>query len=127
MSHTDTAHSGFREERKHRLLKARVRVGSNEHDILIKNLSSRGLGGICTDVALTPGTDLSVLLPDGHIVDGLVKWSDGRRFGIALAREISADAQVSYRSEEPTSTWQVKRLHRVVTPRTDPSTLRRVT
>lgn len=123
----ETAQAGLREERKQRLLKARARSGSDEYEILIKNVSSRGLGGISNDKIFELGSNISVQLPAGQIVEGVVRWTDGRRFGLALTQEISADVQLSDRSHGPASNWEVKRLHQVVTPRTDPTRLRRVT
>ncbi len=127
MSYMETSLSGLREERKHRLLKARVRSGRDEYDIVVKNVSSRGLGGISNDKIVVLGSSISVLLPSGQIVEGVVRWTDGRKFGLALTQEISADEELIDRNQEPASNWEVKRLHQVVTPRTDPTRLRRVT
>ena len=120
-----------REIRQRRLMLARVSgPGIADQEIVIRNISKRGLGAATQGVKPMMGDRLSVSLQDGQKIDGIVRWQDGPCFGLGLVVELDASAQEEVRqksrmpSQEPA--WQVSRLHRVINPSTDASKLRRV-
>lgn len=79
-----------REKRRNVALDARLRGDDGWHDVIIRNLSSRGLMIEC---ARAPGRGAFVELRRGtHCIVGHVRWSRGTRFGIRSQERIDVSA-----------------------------------
>ena len=122
-----------RDARQRRLVMASLSFEKiKNQEMVIRNVSKRGLGGATQGLAPAEGARVSVTLPNGNEIHGIVRWREGPCFGLALDFELHAEALADVRIKmrspplhhEPA--WEVSRLHRVVTPRTDASCLRRV-
>ena len=126
------AGSRQRETRHRRLMMARIADGRMRgQDIVIRNISRRGLGAATQGLFPLEGERLSILLPTGPTVTGIVRWCDGPSFGLALDAEMDTDSLADVKRKlkpapaEPV--WEVSRLHRVVSAvRPDPGRLRPV-
>lgn len=126
-------HERARESRERRLIRAEMcsdRLAA--HDILIRNVSSWGLGATSRG-ALPPIPDeqVSIRLPDGQIVTGVVRWNDGKVFGVQLDRLIKLQALLTalqHLKEQADigASFEVKSRHRVTTWRPDEANLRRI-
>ncbi|MEH3048214.1 PilZ domain-containing protein [Sphingomonas adhaesiva] len=86
--------TGFRprEERITVLIPSRMRVGSAWTDVVIHNVSSRGLMGGC-DTPPAPGSYIEVRRGTIVIV-GRVMWGKGRFFGVRTQDRISVKALI---------------------------------
>ena len=121
-----------REPRQRRLVRAQMyRDRLPLNDIIIRNLSLRGIGGASRDILPILDERVAVLLPDGQNITGWISWIDGQSFGIKLDRNLdlqSLAASIQRKNDitDASPNWEVKRLHRVTTPRVDPSMLRKV-
>ena len=122
-----------RDARERRLVMASMSFDKiSNQEMVIRNVSKRGLGGATQGVAPAEGARVSVTLPNGNVIFGIVRWKEGPCFGLALEFELYAEAladvKMCLRSPplhcEPV--WEVSRLHRVITPRTDVSRYRTV-
>ncbi len=121
-----------REERRARILRARlVRRGGTEEDLVIRNVTHWGIGASTRGPAPVRGERVSVILPGETGVRGLVRWFNGKSFGMELDRptDLEALAEALQRQIEEIQTsrqWEVERKHRVVTPQPDLSRIRRL-
>ena len=121
-----------REPRQRRLVRAQMyRDRLPLNDIIIRNLSLRGIGGASRDILPILDERVAVLLPDGQNITGWISWIDGQSFGIKLDRDLDLQSLAAsiLRTNELTdasTNWEVKRLHRVTTPRVDISKLRKI-
>ena len=99
-------------------------------EIVIRNISRRGLGAATQGAFPTVGDCLVIKLPTGPTITGVVRWADGPSFGLSLDVDMDtdslADVKKALRMPAAEPGWEVSRLHRVVTPRIEPSKLRRV-
>lgn len=107
---------GAREKRGSRLLRGRVSSPSmREQTILIRNMSSTGLGGSVVDQALPIGAEVTVTLA-AAVLTGRVCWSKGKSFGIQLSQEIDlgrlSEAQKEITANPIGGDWKVRPLHR---------------
>ena len=76
-------------ERQRRLLKARMRHPRHgEVDILVRDVSERGLGGRC-DLDIAVGENVVIGLPDCAPVEGKIAWRKGQGFGVLLEASIN--------------------------------------
>jgi hypothetical protein len=74
--------------REGRLLRAQMqhpRIGLV--DILVRNISERGIGGKCLH-PVSPGDLVSIVLPNVPTVDGMIIWCMGDGFGMRLNRPL---------------------------------------
>lgn len=121
-----------RERRQIRLIRATIfnsRLGNQ--DIVIRNLSLRGIGAVTKGLPLKAGERITVYFPVDYDANGTVCWVNGDSFGVALDREISPQVLVDFivRQNEKAAQapqWEVERMHKVVTPRVDPLKLRKI-
>lgn len=119
-----------REVRQRKLIRASFfsdRLTSQ--DMVIRNISARGIGAVTKGKAPLLGEKITVSLPVNYQAVGVVSWVKGDSFGMALDQEINLQVLTDFiasQNEKATVTtdWEVKRLHRVVTPHVDPSKLR---
>ena len=75
------------------LARARLRGSGQEQDACIVNVSSRGLAATA-DNPPRRGEIVEIKVGDNQLV-GEVKWSDMRRFGVALRERISVISLIS--------------------------------
>ena len=121
-----------RDLRQLRLIRASFfssRLGNR--DIVIRNISPRGIGAVTKDLPPLAGERVTVSLPVDYDANGTVTWVNGKSFGITLDCEISLQVLGDFivrQNEKATETaeWEVKRMHRVASPMVDPSKLRKV-
>lgn len=121
-----------RDLRQIRLIRATIfnsRLGNQ--DIVIRNLSLRGIGAVTKGLPLKAGERITVYFPVDYDANGTVCWVNGKSFGVALDSQISLQVledfiirQNEKAAESPK--WEVKRMHKVVTPRVDPLKLRKI-
>ena len=76
-----------------------VREGANVRRTRALNISQ---GGLCVEspTALTVGAQVIVTMIDISPIPGLVKWSDGDRFGIAFHRVLALPDLVSWLQQQ---------------------------
>lgn len=106
-----------------------MRIADHEADIVIRNISERGIGASAADAPPTPGSSVSIILPDGQVRAGAVRWVRGRNFGIELTEDLQVEVVALSRpaaAGESQPEWKIKPLHKVHTPRADPARLRRL-
>ena len=121
---------GGRLPRTSRLIRAQLRDCRNvKFDILIRNVSEQGIGGIARGHILEQVENVTVLFKEDSMMEGTVAWIDGDRFGIKLANKLdvavlSELVQKKQGMNQTESTWEVRRLHKVDAPKV--GTLRRV-
>jgi len=122
----------LREVRHPRIVRAVVKSrNGSEQDVVIRNVSQRGLGITCKGAAPVKGERVTVVLPGDLPLSGVVRWFSGHAFGMeldedfqieTLANALQRQAHVSRVNGE----WHVESRHRVVTPQVDPTRIRRV-
>jgi hypothetical protein len=127
---TDAA-AGERERRDRRLMLARVssrRIADQE--IVIRNVSKRGLGATTHGILPTLAEQVTITLLDGQTLLGVVRWAGGHAFGLCLDDELNPEALADIQSlvgfQKPENNWEVGRLHRVITPSVEVTKLRRI-
>ena len=87
----DFAHKRLH-DRTRRLLKARMHHPLHgEIDILVRDVSERGLGGRC-DHDIAVGDRVVIRLPDCAHVEGEIAWRKGQSFGVLLNAPLNAAA-----------------------------------
>ena len=135
MSFMDTSEmvgEQVRNARESRLIRALLSGQSGiSQDIFVRNLSRYGIGARASKIAPAKGERVSVLLPGQLAVSGIVRWRSGQHFGVELDAElemeiVSEEMRRQLSSQVPETNWEVRRLHRVITPHADASKLRRV-
>ncbi len=82
-----------REARRKVLVRARMRCGADWGDVLIHNMSSRGLLATSKTVC-RPGTVIEIRRVH-HIIVGRVVWQSGSYFGVRTQDPIDVDGVVS--------------------------------
>lgn len=78
-------------------VRARVRCKGAEGDACIVDISTRGLAA--TTAAPPERGEYVEILLNQHSIPGLVKWSGGRRFGVAFYDRINVVAAISGKGE----------------------------
>lgn len=122
----------LREVRHPRIVRAllKTRYGS-EQDVVIRNVSKRGLGITCKGAAPVKGERVTVVLPGGLPVSGEVRWFAGHAFGMHLDEDFEIETLANALQRQAhvlrvNGEWHVETRHRVLTPQVDPSRIRRV-
>ncbi len=121
-----------RATRRARIIRATLTLPHGEdRDVIVRNLSARGLGATCRSLAPMKGEQVTIRLPGDIAAHGAVRWVKGQAFGLALDAELDIAAiehalQHRLASGPAQSSWEVETRHKVHTPRVDPTTLRRV-
>lgn len=107
-----------REPRTRRLLRGRLWCqATGEQDALIRNLSTRGLGGSVATTPLAAGADVVVTLLPGMSVTGVVRWADGKAFGVRLSQvldleDFAREQQRQIAAGNAEGQWEVHSRHR---------------
>lgn len=120
-----------RGQRWRRLLRATMsnaRLGHQE--VLVRNVSARGLGATTRGIVPLVGEAVTVELPEIGKIAGVVRWNSATGFGLELATAIDPDQlQVAIRNQNaqsaPATDWSVRSRHRIAPPASRGS-LRRV-
>ena len=113
-----------RAQRQPRIVRARLIHRDGEvQDIVIRNISEAGLGASARGPV--------VVLPGEQEVSGIVRWFGGDTFGMRLEHPLDMDAlgralQRQAHVAQVSGEWKVETRHRVYTPQSDPSRIRRV-
>jgi hypothetical protein len=120
-----------RERRQKRLLRAELTCERLPAEpILVRNCSTRGVGGATSGPELEPGERVTIRLL-GQTVAGTVRWARGRNFGVSLDTRLTLDTVAEFFEPEARSRsaagsdWQVSRLHQTP-PARAPARLRRI-
>lgn len=118
--------------RQRRLVRAGITdsFGTN-HDIVIRNVSEKGLGATMRGVPPLRGTAVTVLIPQGMTMNGTIRWVDGAVFGIEFDSpiELQTLADLIQRNHETAkceSQWEVANLHQVHSGHFDPTKVRKI-
>lgn len=128
----DPAALSSRQPRLHRLIRGELTApDGRRREIVVRNLSSSGLGGASRGDPVMRGDRVAIVLPQLGNLGGVVRWSKGQSFGVEFDGTVDMDAlsdalRARHAAEAPASDWEVKRMHRVTTPATDPAKLRRI-
>jgi hypothetical protein len=122
-----------RKTRHLRLLRAQFSSPQHgTHDMLIRNVSSRGLGAATRGRSPLKDERVAIHLPFGTQISGVVRWVAGRSFGIEFDEnfDLEACAQIFERWNESmqfSKSWQVGQQYRIKEPVPRPKgALRRV-
>jgi hypothetical protein len=121
-----------RDTRQPRIVSARLVLRNGEQqDIVIRNISSGGLGARTKGPAPARGERVTVILPGDQILTGTVRWFTRNSFGLELDQSLSPDAlaealQHKAHVAQMNGEWHVESRHRVYTPQSNPSRIRRV-
>ncbi|WP_238564946.1 PilZ domain-containing protein [Sphingobium bisphenolivorans] len=75
-------------------------------DILVRDVSERGMGGKC-EAPLMVGESVTLHLPDSPAVQGKIAWAKGQSFGVELEGEIDPEAVKSRAERSSESSYQV--------------------
>lgn len=133
LSHLDFEQPGDgpqREERSRRLVRAEMADERGvSQDVVIRNLSSRGIGVTAREFAPVRDERVTLRLPGNEVVTGIVRWVSELTFGVELDRDLNlaALANAMQRHIQRTSQqgkWEVRAGHRVHSGTVDPSKLR---
>jgi hypothetical protein len=133
ISHLDFDRPGsgpLREDRTRRLVRAEMADERGvTQDVVIRNLSSRGIGVSAREFAPVRDERVTLTLPGNEVVSGVVRWVNELTFGIELERDLNlaALANAMQRHIQRTNQqgkWEVRAGHRVQSGAVDPSKLR---
>jgi hypothetical protein len=81
-------------------------------DIMIRNVSDRGIGGKCVH-DIEPGEIVSIIVPDRAPMDGMIVWRMGDGFGMRLTALIDPKAIMHQHSATASRLdYQVPKLFR---------------
>ncbi len=58
--------------------------------VMMQNVSSRGMRGICREGAVAKDELVRLNLPDGSFLWGVVRWVEGRSFGVEFDTAVSS-------------------------------------
>lgn len=121
-----------RAARQPRIVRARLLHRDGEmQDIVIRNVSEAGIGASARGPAPVRGERVTIILPGDQEVKGIVRWFGGHAFGMELDTPLDLEAlsvalQRQAHVAQVSGEWKVESRHRVYTPQTDPTRIRRV-
>jgi len=101
-------------------------------NIVIWNVSKTGIGASTKGKLPEEGAEVIIKLLESSPIPGTVRWVDGDSFGIALADEIDLEflSEMLKRKQaerQQVGSWEVDRLHKVLTPPVrETATLRKI-
>ncbi|MBV1916574.1 MAG: PilZ domain-containing protein [Sphingomonadaceae bacterium] len=128
----EPAAQDMRAPRQQRLFCAQLSERSGiSWDIVIRNVSEKGVGASTKETPPKVGTDVTLTLPDGATACGAVRWVNNKSFGIELAQSIDLSMlttaiQRKNETQVDESQWEVSRLQKIITVPIDPSRLRKI-
>jgi hypothetical protein len=121
-----------REPRERRLLRGQMQTERlPAFEIVIRNISARGLCGTCKGLPPIPGEFAEILLPDNRTVTATVRWANDQVFGVEFEDSINLAIMMDTLQRlrdlaERNASWEVKSKHRVTDHRPDMALLRRI-
>lgn len=121
-----------RETRERRLLRGTMRTQRlSSFEIVIRNISSRGLCATCRELPPLVGEVAEILLPDNHHVTATVRWVNDQVFGVMFDDVINLGTMMDTLQRlrdiaERNASWEVKSKHRVNDRRPDLAMMRRI-
>lgn len=121
-----------REPRERRLLKGHMQTDRlPAFEIVIRNISARGLCATCKGLPPIVGESAEILLPDNRTVGAITRWTNDQVFGVEFEEPINLailmDTLQRLRDiAERSASWEVKSKHRVLDHRPDLAQLRRL-
>ena len=128
----DASTEDARSPRQRRLTRAQMAdsFGVN-HDIVIRNVSDKGVGATMQGAPPLKGSAVKFIIAHGMAMDGMIRWVQGRAFGIELDKPIDLQTltEVIQRNQQSASQeghWEVRRLHQVHSHHVDPNKLRKI-
>ena len=100
-------------------------------DIIIRNISDRGIGAVSRGSPPMKGETFSILLPHCEEATGLVRWVDNLSFGFELDLDSDFQAlrdamQRQIETDAASNAWEVRRLHRGVAKLVNATTFRKI-
>lgn len=131
MKHECQSHE-TREPRERRLLRGHmVTERLPTFEIVIRNISSRGLCGTCKGLPPITGEFAEIMLPDNRTVTATVRWVNDQVFGVEFGEPINLAIMMDTLQRlrdlaERSASWEVKSKHRVTDHRPDAALLRRI-
>jgi len=124
--------------RQHRLLRAQM-ISSDgiTQEIIIRNISEKGMGGSLGNMIAKVGDRVTVCLTDDATVTGILRWVKGKSFGLQLDLAVNTTAfehLITSKRTDPVADagcelWEVSRFYRAYAshvPQADPNRLRRI-
>ena len=132
MPNDDSQYQLQREARERRMIRGQLRCERlGTIDVLIRNVSSHGLGATCRCLPPMPGEAVMVRMPDAQVISGTVRWVEDQSFGIVLDEPFDIAALNSALQQmkaiaEKNARWEVKGKHKVSTWQPDQNALRRI-
>lgn len=121
-----------REPRERRLLRGHMQTERlAPFEIVIRNISARGLCGTCKGLPPVIGEFAEIHLPDNRHVTAIVRWVNDQVFGVEFEEPINLAIMLDTLQRlrglaERDASWEVKSKHRVHDRRPDLALLRRV-
>lgn len=121
-----------REPRERRLLRGQMQTERlPAFEIVIRNISSRGLCATCKGLPPVQGEFAEILLPDNRTVTANVRWASDQVFGVEFEEPINLEILMDTLQRlrdlaERNARWEVKSKHRVLDRRPDMALLRRI-
>ena len=121
-----------REPRERRLLKGLTQTERlPEFEIVIRNISARGLCATCKGLPPLAEEFAEIQLPDNRTVTATVRWTNDQVFGVEFDAPINVQVLIDTLQRlrelaERNASWEVKSKHRVNDHRPDSARLRRV-
>ncbi len=131
MKHESLSHHP-REPRERRLLRGQMQTERlPAFEIVIRNISARGLCGTCKGLPPICGEEADILLPDNRTVTATVRWVNDQVFGVEFSDPINLAIMMDTLQRlrdlaERNASWEVKSKHRVNDRRPDLAALRRI-
>lgn len=131
LKHESLSHY-MREHRERRLLRGQMQTERlPAFDIVIRNISARGLCATCKGLPPVTGEFAELQLPDNRSVTATVRWASGQVFGVEFDAPINLDIMMDTLQRlrdlaERNASWEVKSKHRVNDHRPDAALLRRI-
>lgn len=119
-----------RDPRERRLQKGHMQTDRLPvFEIVIRNISSRGLCATCMGAPPVVGEFAEIQLPDNRTVMATVRWTNDKVFGVVFEDPINLGAMMDILQRlldlaEQNAKWQAKSKQRTKDPRPDTTRLR---
>ena len=132
LDHNFVPAEGARLPRQRRLIRAQMTDGFGmNYDIVIRNVSEKGLGATMQGVPPIRGSEVTVRIPQGMAMAGTVRWVDGSGFGVELHDPIDLQmlTDIMQRKQQTASHeahWEVRSLHQIDSGHPDPTKIRKI-
>lgn len=118
--------------RQRRLIRAQMTDSFGmKYDIVVRNVSEKGLGGSMQGVPPLRGIPVTVTIPQGMVMSGTIRWVAGTAFGVEFNEQVDLDTltQIIQRKHETANReahWEVRSLHQINSGHPDPTKVRKI-